>query len=91
MDIFTKGALWDYWKLISDEIEPTNDETSDLEETNHDNEQEISEIFWIETNLFDYETSLCEKFKEFNYLLKIDLDVLTNDIERFKTYEEYKD
>ncbi|GKB43594.1 hypothetical protein Tco_0888536 [Tanacetum coccineum] len=39
MDIFTKGALWDYWKLISDEIEPTNDETSDLEETNHDNEQ----------------------------------------------------
>ncbi|GJY46066.1 hypothetical protein Tco_0435129 [Tanacetum coccineum] len=38
MDIFTKVALWDYWKLGSDEIEPTNDETSDLEETNHDNE-----------------------------------------------------
>ncbi|GKB27447.1 hypothetical protein Tco_0866848 [Tanacetum coccineum] len=37
MDIFTKGVLWDYWKLGSDEIEPTNDETSDLEETNHDN------------------------------------------------------
>ncbi|GJW01624.1 hypothetical protein Tco_1556875 [Tanacetum coccineum] len=41
MDIFTKGALWDYWKLGSDEIEPTNDETSDLEEIDHDNEQEI--------------------------------------------------
>ncbi|GJW68235.1 hypothetical protein Tco_0122659 [Tanacetum coccineum] len=51
MDIFTKGALWDYWKLVSDEIKPTNDETSDLEETNHDDEQEISEIFRIETNL----------------------------------------
>ncbi|GKE44949.1 hypothetical protein Tco_1472233 [Tanacetum coccineum] len=23
MDIFTKGALWDYWKLGSNEIEPT--------------------------------------------------------------------
>ncbi|GJR96408.1 hypothetical protein Tco_0268582 [Tanacetum coccineum] len=91
MDIFTKGALWDYWKLGSDEIEPTNDETSDLEETDHDNEQEISEIFRIETNLFDSETPLCEKFKEFNYLLKIDPDVFTKDIEGFKTYDEYKD
>ncbi|GKE27241.1 hypothetical protein Tco_1442625, partial [Tanacetum coccineum] len=86
-----KGALWDYWKLGSDKIEPTNDETSDLEETDHDDEQDIGEIFRIETNLFDYETPLCEKFKEFNYLLKIDPDVLTKDIEGFKTYEEYKD
>ncbi|GJZ07466.1 hypothetical protein Tco_0541259 [Tanacetum coccineum] len=91
MDIFTKGALWDYWKLGSDEIEPTNNETSDLEETNHDDEQEIAKIFRIETNLFDYETPLCEKFKEFNYLLKIDPDFLTKDIEGFKTYDEYKD
>nr|GEV07755.1 retrovirus-related Pol polyprotein from transposon TNT 1-94 [Tanacetum cinerariifolium] len=51
MAMFTKGALWDYWKLGSDEIEPTNDETSDLEETDHDDEQEIGEIFKIETNL----------------------------------------
>ncbi|GKC01722.1 hypothetical protein Tco_0987858 [Tanacetum coccineum] len=83
--------MQDYWKPGSDEIEPTNDETSDLEETNHDNEQEISEIFRIETNLFDYETSLCENFKEFNYLLKIDPDLLTKDIEGFKNYDEYKD
>ncbi|GJZ01549.1 hypothetical protein Tco_0519510 [Tanacetum coccineum] len=46
---------------------------------------------WIETNLFDYETPLCEKIKEFNYLLKIDPDFLTNDIMGFNTYEEYKD
>ncbi|GJV15608.1 hypothetical protein Tco_1360931 [Tanacetum coccineum] len=45
----------------------------------------------IETNLFDYETPMCEKFKEFNYLLKIDPNVLTKDIEGFKTYDEYKD
>ncbi|GJR97843.1 hypothetical protein Tco_0270017 [Tanacetum coccineum] len=34
---------------------------------------------------------MCEKFKEFNYLLKIDPDLLTKDIKRFKTYKEYKD
>ncbi|GJS85805.1 hypothetical protein Tco_0752346 [Tanacetum coccineum] len=68
-----------------------NDETFDLEETDHDDKQEIGEIFRIETNLFDYKTLLCEKFKEFNYLLKIDPDVLTNDIEGFKTYDEYMD
>ncbi|GJS59821.1 hypothetical protein Tco_0654605 [Tanacetum coccineum] len=62
-------------KLGSDEIEPANDETSELEETDHDDEQEIGENFKIETNLFNYETPLCEKFKEFNYLLKIDPDV----------------
>ncbi|GJT30721.1 hypothetical protein Tco_0910996 [Tanacetum coccineum] len=91
MDISTKGALWDYWKIGSDKIEPTDDESSDLDETDHDDEQEISEIFRIETNLFNYETPLCEEFKEFNYLLKIDPDLLTKDIEGFKTYEEFKD
>ncbi|GJS40180.1 putative ribonuclease H-like domain-containing protein [Tanacetum coccineum] len=61
MDIFTKGALWDYWKLGCDEIEPTNEETSDLEETDHDDEQDISEIFRVETDLFDYETLLIDQ------------------------------
>nr|GEW12011.1 zinc finger, CCHC-type [Tanacetum cinerariifolium] len=90
MDIFTKGALWDCWKLRSDEVKPTNEKTFNLEEK-QDDEQEIGESFRIETNLFNYETSLCEKFKEFNYLLKIDPDVLTSDIVGFKTYDVYKD
>ncbi|GJW18065.1 hypothetical protein Tco_0025501 [Tanacetum coccineum] len=54
-------ALWDYWKLGSEEIEPTNEELFDLEETDHDDEQEIN------------------------------LDLLTKDIEGFKTYEDLKD
>ncbi|GJS04178.1 hypothetical protein Tco_0320686 [Tanacetum coccineum] len=33
MDIFTKGALWDYWKIGGDEIEVSDDESSDLENT----------------------------------------------------------
>nr|GEY36189.1 hypothetical protein [Tanacetum cinerariifolium] len=78
-------------KLGSDNIEPTNEKTLNLEDTNQDDEQEIGETFRIETNFFDYETPLCEKFIEINYLLKIDLNVLTSDIVRFKTYDEYKD
>nr|GEY15188.1 hypothetical protein [Tanacetum cinerariifolium] len=60
------GALWDYSKLGSDEIEPVNEKTSNLEEANHDDEQEIDEIFRIETNLFDYETPLMIRFYEWN-------------------------
>ncbi|GKC27351.1 VIER F-box protein 2 [Tanacetum coccineum] len=34
---------------------------------------------------------MCKAFKEFNYLLQIDPDLLTKDIIGFKTYEDYKD
>nr|GEU59154.1 putative reverse transcriptase domain-containing protein [Tanacetum cinerariifolium] len=85
-----KGSITS-WKLGSDEIKPTNEEPFDLEETDHYDEQEIGEIFRNETNLFDYETPMCEKFKEFNYILKIDPDLLTKDNEGFKTYKEFND
>nr|GFB28163.1 hypothetical protein [Tanacetum cinerariifolium] len=55
------------------------------------NENEVAKIFRIETNIFDFETLTCKAFKEFNYLLKIDPDVLNNDIVGFKTYEDYKE
>ncbi|GKE00362.1 hypothetical protein Tco_1388345, partial [Tanacetum coccineum] len=57
---------------------------------NNDNEQVIAEIFRIETNLFDYETPLCTEFKEFNFLLKVDQELFTHDIERTKTYKDYE-
>ncbi|GJY68014.1 hypothetical protein Tco_0470996 [Tanacetum coccineum] len=56
-----------------------------------DNEDEVAEVFRIETNIFDFETPMCKAFEEFNYLLQIDPDLLTKDIKGFKTYEEYKD
>ncbi|GKF21530.1 hypothetical protein Tco_0070168 [Tanacetum coccineum] len=34
---------------------------------------------------------MCRAFKEFNYLSQIDPDVLTINIEGFKTYKDYKD
>ncbi|GJU86940.1 hypothetical protein Tco_1294486 [Tanacetum coccineum] len=67
-----------------DEVELTNKESSD-------NEDEVAEVFRIDTNIFDFETPLCKAFKEFNYLLQIDPDLLTIDIVVFKTYENYKD
>ncbi|GKA87860.1 hypothetical protein Tco_0809624 [Tanacetum coccineum] len=67
-----------------DEIELTDEEFSD-------NEDEIAEVFRTETNIFDYETPICSAFNEFNYLLKVDPDLLTKDIQGFKTYDDYKD
>ncbi|GJV23048.1 hypothetical protein Tco_1375743 [Tanacetum coccineum] len=69
-----------------DEVELTDEESSDS-----DDEDEVANIFRIETNVFEFKTPLCRAFKEFNYLLQIDPDVLTKDIDGFKTYEEYKD
>ncbi|GJT26472.1 hypothetical protein Tco_0906747 [Tanacetum coccineum] len=58
MDIFTKGALWDYWKLGSDEIKPANEETFDLEETNHDDEQEINEFLGLKQTYLEWYDAL---------------------------------
>ncbi|GJX59795.1 hypothetical protein Tco_0291185 [Tanacetum coccineum] len=44
----------------------------------------------IEGNLFDFETPLCKAFNEFNYLLKIGIDLFTYDIQNLKAYYEYK-
>ncbi|GJS68299.1 hypothetical protein Tco_0682864 [Tanacetum coccineum] len=49
MDIFTKGALWDYWKIGGDEIEVSDDESSDLEKYWSDKE-ETAKNFKIETD-----------------------------------------
>ncbi|GKC57131.1 hypothetical protein Tco_1084729 [Tanacetum coccineum] len=84
MDHYTMKALWIYWIRGDDEVELTDEESSN-------DEDEIVEVFRIDTNIFDYETPLCSAFNEFNYLLKLDPDLLTKDIMGFKTYEDYKD
>nr|GEV78757.1 hypothetical protein [Tanacetum cinerariifolium] len=63
----------------------------DEESSYPDDEDELAKIFRIETNVFDFEPPLCRAFKEFNCIFQINLDVLTKDIDGFKTYEEYKD
>ncbi|GJY73064.1 hypothetical protein Tco_0477495 [Tanacetum coccineum] len=83
MDHYTMKALWIYWIRGDDEVELTDEEFSD-------DMDEVAEVFRIDTNLFNFETPKCKAFKEFNYLLQIDPDLLTKDIEGFKTYENYK-
>ncbi|GJV77063.1 hypothetical protein Tco_1508647 [Tanacetum coccineum] len=60
------------------------------EDDNPHETDNVLEIFKIEGNLFDFETPLCKAFYEFNYLLKIDTDLFTYDIQNFKTYDEYE-
>nr|GEU34080.1 hypothetical protein [Tanacetum cinerariifolium] len=64
------------------------DHNDEIEED--DNLDDITDIFKIEGNLFDFETPLCEAFNDFNYLLKIDKDLFTFDIQRTGTYKEYE-
>ncbi|GJX44980.1 VIER F-box protein 2 [Tanacetum coccineum] len=84
MDHYTMKALWIYWIRGDDEVELTDEESSD-------DKDEVAKIFRIDTNLFNFETPMCKAFKEFNYLLQIDPCLLTKDIEGFKTYKDYKD
>ncbi|GJW22702.1 hypothetical protein Tco_0033324 [Tanacetum coccineum] len=68
-----------------------NDKVELNDEESFDNEGDVAEVFRIDTNIFDYEKPLCLAINEFNYLLKVDPDLLIKDIMRFKTYEDYKD
>ncbi|GKB31862.1 hypothetical protein Tco_0871263 [Tanacetum coccineum] len=51
MDQYTKNALWIYWTRGDDEVELIDEESSDS-----DDEDEVAEIFRIDTNAFDFET-----------------------------------
>ncbi|GKC09708.1 hypothetical protein Tco_1001318 [Tanacetum coccineum] len=90
LDDLYNNAFSGTGKTQGDEFEVSDDESSDLEEYWSDKE-EIAKNFQIETDVFNYETPLYLAFNEFNYLLKVDPDLLTKDIMGFKTYEDYKD
>ncbi|GJZ12934.1 hypothetical protein Tco_0548164 [Tanacetum coccineum] len=49
-------------------------DTAEIEED--DDPDDITDIFKIEGNLFYFETPLCEAFNNFNYLLRIDKDLV---------------
>ncbi|GKC75302.1 hypothetical protein Tco_1126076 [Tanacetum coccineum] len=90
MDPFTKKVLWDFWNMSNEYEGVADEDISDVKEANNDDVQETAKIFKIETNLFDYETSLCTEFKEFNFLFKVDPELYTHDFEITKTYEDYE-
>ncbi|GJW22090.1 hypothetical protein Tco_0032712 [Tanacetum coccineum] len=86
MDHYTMKALWIYWIRGDDEVELTDEEFSD-------NEDEIAEVFRIDTNIFDYETPICSTFNEFNYLSKVgnlpETFIIENQL-HYQDYEWYK-
>ncbi|GJZ19889.1 hypothetical protein Tco_0556479 [Tanacetum coccineum] len=59
-----------YWIRGDDEVELTDEEFSD-------DMDDVTEVFKIDTNLFNFETPMRKAFKEFNYLLQIDPDLRT--------------
>nr|GEX93108.1 hypothetical protein [Tanacetum cinerariifolium] len=61
-----------------------------IEAEEDDDPDEITDIFKIEGNLFDFETPLCKAFNKFNYLPKINKDLFTFDIQGIRTYKEYE-
>ncbi|GJS29526.1 hypothetical protein Tco_0490146 [Tanacetum coccineum] len=71
MHHYTKKELWIYWIRGDDEVELTDEESS-----NSDDEDKVAEVFRIDTNVFDFETRMCKAFNEFNYLLQIDPNLL---------------
>ncbi|GJU96957.1 hypothetical protein Tco_1326228 [Tanacetum coccineum] len=48
------------------------------------------EVVLTNEELSDVEDENLIDENEFNYLLKVDADLLTNDIHGFKTYDEFK-
>ncbi|GJU54280.1 hypothetical protein Tco_1227994 [Tanacetum coccineum] len=83
MDHYTMKALWIYWIRGDDEVELTDEEFSD-------NEDEIAEVFRIDTNIFDYETPICSAFNKFNYLSKVGNLPGTFIIENQLHYQDYE-
>ncbi|GJU75160.1 hypothetical protein Tco_1272230 [Tanacetum coccineum] len=57
------------WLGGDDEVDFTDKELSD-------NEDEVVEVFRMDSNIFDFETPMCKTFNEFNYLLQIDPDLI---------------
>ncbi|GJU19022.1 hypothetical protein Tco_1146988 [Tanacetum coccineum] len=58
MDWYTKNALWIYWARGDDEVELSDKESSDPDDENLIDEDEVVEIFRIETNVFDLKTPI---------------------------------
>ncbi|GJX52535.1 hypothetical protein Tco_0280904 [Tanacetum coccineum] len=64
MDEYSKNALWNYWRNGNDEEVITDSELSNPRDDNLIEENEIAQIFRIDTNFFDFNTPQCQAFKE---------------------------
>ncbi|GJW84315.1 hypothetical protein Tco_0157460 [Tanacetum coccineum] len=90
-DYISSVTTWEYLveKFVQKfyHLSYNNDE---IEADEDDNPANIAEIFKIKGNLFDFKTPLCKAFDKFNYLLKIDANLFTFDIQKIRTYKEHE-
>ncbi|GJU80678.1 hypothetical protein Tco_1283043, partial [Tanacetum coccineum] len=85
------GLTQDRFRLSVFPVSLAGTAKEETEEDDNPNEMDnVPKIFKIKGTLFDFKTPLCEAFYEFNYLLKINTDLFTYDIQNFKTYDEYE-
>ncbi|GKD53144.1 hypothetical protein Tco_1286531, partial [Tanacetum coccineum] len=86
-DCIGSVTTWD--NLVEKFVQKFYQLSNHNEEIEEDNDPDsITDIFKIDGNLFDFETSFCRAFNNINYFLKIDKDLLIFDIQRTRTYEE---
>ncbi|GJT11667.1 hypothetical protein Tco_0858709 [Tanacetum coccineum] len=78
-DDLVEKFIQKFYQLLNDNKE--------IEAEEDDDPDNITDIFKIKGNLFDFETLLCKAFNDFNYLLKIDKDLFTFDIHGIGTYK----
>nr|GEU74218.1 retrovirus-related Pol polyprotein from transposon TNT 1-94 [Tanacetum cinerariifolium] len=60
MDWYTKNALWIYWKRGDDEVKLTDEESSDPNDENLIDENEVAKMFRIETNDLEWYEALMD-------------------------------
>ncbi|GJY22068.1 hypothetical protein Tco_0394634 [Tanacetum coccineum] len=80
MNHYTMKALWIYWIRGNDEVELTDEESSD-------NEDDVVEVFRIDTNIFDYETPLYY-YSDYQYAVSIKEDTAYPCLHSPKTTKE---
>nr|GEY87594.1 hypothetical protein [Tanacetum cinerariifolium] len=79
MDCIGSATTWDdLVEKVVQKVYELSDNNDKIKED--DDPEDITDIFKIDGNLFDFETPLYEAFNDFNYLLKIDKDLFTLDI-----------
>nr|GEU31010.1 hypothetical protein [Tanacetum cinerariifolium] len=82
-------SIWDaFFENFVQKFYNLFDHNEEEEVENDDNPDEIDDvpkIFKIEDGLFNFDTPLCITFEEFDYLLKIDPDLFTYDVQEIKT------
>ncbi|GJT42771.1 hypothetical protein Tco_0951486 [Tanacetum coccineum] len=90
-DCIGSVTTWEYLvEKIVQKFYQLTDHNEEIEAEEDDDPDDITNIFKIEGNLFDYETPLCKAFNDYKYLLKIDTNLFTFDIQGIGTYEEYE-